>query len=256
MKRDFTTLAVASGKGGVGKSVIAVNLAEALAAEGRSVALVDADFAQGACSVLINETPPASVLDLARLDARTDHVIHETITGLTLVQAVADPGSHDDHLPALYSALDDLIRRLRRECEYVLIDTAAGLDGAVRWAIDRADLTALVLVGEPTAISDAYRLAKLVWQTDPTYPLGTIVNYCDTAEEARSVSERFNAVTERFTGQVPSYLGWVPYAKSVRQSVRDQVPVVRTPGPLRDAFTRLGQMLVQGRRPEPEPLHH
>ncbi len=254
MKRDFTTLAIASGKGGVGKSVIAVNLAEALAAEGRSVALIDADFAQGACSVLLNETPSASVLDLARLEARTEHVLHETITGVTLVQAVADPGQHDGHLAALYSALDDLIRRLRRECEFVLIDTPAGLDGAVRWAIDRADLTALVLVGEPTAISDAYRLAKLVWQTDPTYPLGAIVNYGDTAEEAQSISERFNAVTERFTGQTPAYLGWVPYDPDVRQSVRDQVPLARTPGPLRDAFTRLGQMLVQGRPAHPEPL--
>lgn len=254
MKRDSTILAIASGKGGVGKSIIAVNLAEALASEGRRVALIDADFAQGACSVLLNETPSSSVLELARFEARTHQVMHTTQSDITLIQAVAQPGRHADHLPALYSALDDLLRRLRSDHDFILIDAPAGLDGSVRWALDRADLGALVLVGEPTAISDAYRLAKLVWENDPTYPLGAIVNFCDHAEEAKSVSERFSAVTERFTGQSPSYLGWVPYDKAVRQSVRDQTPAVRAPGALRDAFAGLTQTLTQGRPVELEPL--
>lgn len=254
MQRDSTILAIASGKGGVGKSVIAVNLAEIFAAEGRRVALVDADFAQGACSVLLNETPPSSVLDLARFEARTNQVMHATASGLTLIQAVDQPGHHDDHLPALYSALDDLLRSLRSDHDVVLIDTPGGLDGPVRWALDRADLGALVLVGEPTAISDAYRLAKLVWSSDPTYPLGAIVNFCDHAEDAKSVSERFSAVTERFTGQTPAYLGWVPYDEHVRRSVRDQTPVVRSPGPVREAFAGLTQTLLQGRSIQPEPL--
>lgn len=254
MKRDSTILAIASGKGGVGKSVVAVNLAEVLAAEGRRVALVDADLAQGACAVLLNESPEASVMDLVQLKARTTQVLHETAAGMTLVQSATEPGEIDGHESALYGSLDDLLRRLREQHEFILIDAPAGLDGPVRWALDRADLGTLVLVGEPTAISDAYRLAKLIWKKDPTYPLASIVNFSDTAQEAQSVADRFEAVTQRFTGQAPTYLGWVPYDEQVRHSVRTQTPATRTPGAIRDAFMNLSQVLIQGRRIELEPL--
>lgn len=253
MKRDSTILAIASGKGGVGKSVVAVNLAETLAGEGRSVALVDADLAQGACAVLMNEAPSLSVADVLAADAPSlSHALHDTAAGITLAQAADDPTL--DAGPALFEGLDRLLIELRRTHEFVLIDTPAGLDGPVRWALDRADMSALVLVGEPTAVSDAYRLAKLVWSTDPTYPLGAIVNFSDTESEARTVSERFATVTRRFTGQAPAYLGWVPYAAGIRQSVRDQTPAVRTPGAVRDAFSGLAQVLIQGRHPELEPM--
>lgn len=251
MKRDSTILAIASGKGGVGKSVVAVNLAETLAREGRTVALVDADFAQSACAVLMNEAPPLSVTDVLDIEPRSvTHALHETEAHVTLAQVADDPTFTPS--PALYEGLDRLLVELRHTHEFVLIDTPAGLDGPVRWALDRADMSALVLVGEPTAISDAYRLAKLVWSHDPTYPLGAIVNFSDTEDEARTVAERFSTVTRRFTGQAPAYLGWVPYARAVRRSVHEQTPATRTPGAVRDALSSLAQVLIQGRYPELE----
>lgn len=247
MKRDSTTLAMASGKGGVGKSVIAANLAETLAAEGQRVALVDADFGQGACPVLLNEAPSAAVLDVALGRCRPEHALYETAAGLTLVQAVAEPGQAEGHEAALYAALDDILDRLRRTHTHLLIDAPAGADGPVRWALDRADMGALVLVGEPTAVADAYRLAKLVWGRDPHYPLGGVVNFADDAADARSVAERFGAITRRFTGRAPHLLGWVPFAAAVRHSVRDQVPAVRQAGPVRDAFAEMARAIVRGR---------
>lgn len=249
MRRTSTIIAVTSGKGGVGKSIVAVNLAETLAAEGHAVALVDADAGQGACAVLLNEAPPASVTDLIRHMARTAQVLHRTRQGLTLVQAAAEPGEADGRERMLYASLDELLAHLRQTHAFIVIDTPAGTDGAVRWALDRADLGVLVVVGEPTAVADAYRLAKLVWQADPRFPLATVVNFADTAEEARSVADRFATVTTHFTGQAPSYLGWVPFSSHVRHSVISQEPAVRTPGPVRDAFEALAGTLVRGRQP-------
>lgn len=254
MRRSSTIIAVTSGKGGVGKSVVSVNLAETLAAAGHRVALVDADFGQGACALLLNESPAASVLDLVRQTARTERVLHRTETGLTLVQGVAEAGEGERHERALYACLDELLVHLQRTHTHVLIDTPAGVDGPVRWALDRADLGLLVLAGEPTAIADAYRLARLVWQTDPSYPLAAVVNFADGEQDAESVSERFGRVTEHFTGQVPSYLGWVPFSAQMRHSVARQEPAVRTPGPICSAFEAIARTLVLGRKPVLAPV--
>ena len=247
-------LAFASGKGGVGKSVITANLAEALTREGHRVALVDADFGQSAGPVLLNEAPAVTVLDAVRSKARLADALHETEAGLTLVQAADTPSRTGTWETDLYAALDDLTERLRATHDYILIDAPAGTDGPVRWALDRADLGTLVLVGEPTAIADAYRLAKVLWQADPDYPLGALVNYAEDEEEAQSIAERFGAVTTRFTGQAPSLLGWVPYAHAIRQSVAAQRPAVRTPGPVQDAFTTLARTLARGQYALPPVL--
>lgn len=254
MKRDSTIIAVASGKGGVGKSLISVNLAETLAADGHTVALVDADLGQCACAVLLNETPSASVMDLIRFTATTRQVKHETVSGITLLQVAAEPGETFGRERDVYASLDELLTDLRRNHEYVLIDTPAGTDGAVQWALDRADLGVLVVVGEPTAVADAYRLARMIWKADPTYPLATVVNFADSDEEASSVAERFGTITDQFTGRLPNYLGWVPFSATMRLSVTRQSPAVREEGPIRDAFRTIMQTLVAGREPIAEAL--
>ncbi|MEX0601365.1 MAG: P-loop NTPase [Rhodothermales bacterium] len=247
MKRDSTVLAVVSGKGGVGKSVITVNLAESLAADGHRVAIVDADFGQNACSVLLNETPEATVMDVLRYTAEPKDMRHATAMGITLIDVTTEPDGAFSREQELYSRLDDLVTDLRGDHDYVLIDAPAGLEGPVRWAVDRADLTTLVIVGEPTAIADAYRLARLIWTSDPSYPVATIVNFADSAEDASSVADRFSEITERFTGQLPNYLGWVPFSRSIRSSVMKQTPAARHEGPVRRAFEDLARTVNAGR---------
>lgn len=248
MKRTSTIVAIVSGKGGVGKTVLAVNLAEALAAAGRRVALVDADLGQGGCAILVNEAPAASVLDVALRTATPAQATLQTDAGLTLVQAVAEAGQADGRENLLYEALDAHLQRLRTRHEVVLIDAPAGTDGAVRWALDRADLGVLTLVGEPTAVADAYRLAKLIWTNDASYPLATLVNHADSADDAQSVADRFGEITNQFLHRRPTYLGWVPFSAQIRASVMQQTPAVRTPGPVRDAFADLVRVLTEGRQ--------
>lgn len=248
MKRNCTTIAITSGKGGVGKSVVAVNLAETLARAGHRVTLIDADFGQGACPLLLNETVDTSLLDTLRRGEPVAAALHHTSSGFTLVHCVAEAGEAEKHERALYAGMDDLLAQLRRTSEFILIDTPAGTDGPVRWALDRADMGVLVVVGEPTAIADAYRLARMVWQADPAYPLATLVNFADSKDEAQGIAERFGHVTQHFTGQVPNFLGWVPFSAQIRRSVQDQAPVVRVPGPIRTVFEESADVLVHGRR--------
>ena len=245
MKQYPTTVAIVSGKGGVGKSIVAVNMAEMLTTMGHRVALIDVDFGQGACAVLLNESPPACVLEYTRLTVRRDEVAHRTRCGISLVEAVDTAGRIGKDLQRLYDTLDELLDELRLTHDFILIDAPAGTDGAVRWALARADLGVLVLVGEPTAISDAYRLARMVWEIDPDYPLAAVVNFADTETEARSVAERFGKVTTHFTGRATKYLGWVPFSAQIRRSVSQQEPAVRAEGPVRNAFLAMAENLAR-----------
>ncbi len=235
-------LAVVSGKGGAGKSTVAVNLAEALADAGHRVALLDADLGQGSCATLLNESPAASVAAYASGAVALDAVFHPTAHGVTLVAGgSAVPGSLAD---PLFDALDDVLGALVATHAVVLIDAPAGIGDAVCWALDRADAGLLVLVGEPTAVTGAYALVKTLCQTTPDYPFLAVVNAADTDADATQTAERFAELTMRFLGTAPSVLGWVPYSAHVRAAVRAQTPAVRLAPSLRLAFGGLAHGLA------------
>ncbi|MFW5972608.1 MAG: P-loop NTPase [Bacteroidota bacterium] len=246
MRRSSIVLAVVSGKGGVGKSVVSVNLAETLARDGFRVALLDADAAQGACRILLNEPPGASIADASTELVSIEDALQRTTSGIMLAEVADDHIELPLKLERLYPVLDEALERLARHNEYVIIDTPAGSGELVRWALDRADMGALVLAEEPTAIADAYRLIKFVWQHDAEMPMGAIVNFADSEHEARSVADRFATITQRFTGNTALFLGWVPFSAEVRSSVRDQSPAVRQIGPVRTAFEHLAAVLTAG----------
>ncbi|MEM1117226.1 MAG: P-loop NTPase [Bacteroidota bacterium] len=235
-------LAVVSGKGGVGKSTLAVNLAVALADAGRAVALLDADLGGGSCATLLNETPAASVVALAAGGVSADRLAHPTASGVTLVEGgtVAAP----DVPEAVYRALDAALDDLARTHDVVVIDAPAGIGGAVRWALDRADAGLLVLVGEPTAVTGAYTLAKTVWQVVPDYPFFSVVNAADTDAEAAQTTERFAELTTRFVAQAAMPLGWVPYDAHVRAAARAQQPAARLSPALDATFAGLAASLA------------
>lgn len=217
-------LSVVSGKGGVGKSLLAVNLAEVWAAEGKTVALLDADAGQTACATLMNETPRASA-DEAGRDPRG--AWHPCASGVTLVQMSGDSASGERENQRVLAILDAQLNALSDAHDVVLIDAPAGVDAVVQWTLGQADLAALVVADEPTSVADAYRLVKRVWQRDPAYRFGTVVNFAETEAHGRDVWHRFSLITRRFTGNGPFYLGSVPFSTDVRRSVTAQSPFVR-----------------------------
>lgn len=248
MKHTTTTLGVVSGKGGVGKSVLAVNLAESLARSDHVVALIDADIGQADCPVLLNESPEHTVLDYSRRAAELEDVLHRTTSGMSLAVGAVDRVRSDEEQQELYSSLDEVIARLRRTHEFVVIDGPAGTGPTVRWTLDRANAGILVLVGEPTAIADSYRVARMTWEQEPNYPLNAVVNFADGKADAYSIAERFAQITDQFTGKEPEYLGAIPFSRDVRDSVIEQQPVVRFDGPAAEAFESLTETLLEGRQ--------
>ncbi len=213
-----TTIAVVSGKGGVGKSLVAVNLALTWANQGFRVALVDADIDQGSCALLLGS---CEAVDLIAPDAS------ETLD-----------------LPLVY--LDEKLAAVGTLYDYIVLDASAGVGPTVRWALDRADAGLLVVVDEPTAVADAYSLCKLVWSHDPHYPLGAAINMADSEGEATDVLTRFSALTEHFLDRKILYAGWVPFSSEIRRSVRDQEPAILTSQTAESAFEELADRVRCG----------
>lgn len=220
-------VAVASGKGGVGKSIATVNIAEILVQMGYRVAVVDADLGLSNCAALINESIPGTVLDVMNGRSQINEILLETDGGYTLVTGADEPDLDTMDWSVLYPTLDNVLRKLRLENDFILIDTPAGASDLSFWALDRADMGLLIVVGEPTAISDVYRFCKFVLEVDPTYPFTAIVNFAEDENDAQNVLKRFNTIVNHFMNREFPYLGFIPMDDSVRKSVTDQIPVVR-----------------------------
>lgn len=231
MQRKFNQsyiVGIASGKGGVGKSIVTVNLAETLVQMGYRVAVVDADLGLSNCAALINESIPGTVMDVMNGKSTISEIILETDGGYILVTGADEPDADVMDWSVLYPTLDQVLRKLRTENDFILIDTPAGASDLSFWALDRADIGLLVVVGEPTAISDVYRFCKFVLEVDPTYPFAAIVNFAENEDDAQHVLKRFNTIVNHFMNREFPYLGFVPMDDLVRKSVADQLPIVRS----------------------------
>ncbi len=230
-------VAVASGKGGVGKTNVSVNLAAALAQRGCRVLLLDGDIGLANADVLCGLNATAHIGHVLEGRKRLDEIIIEAPGGFRL----APGGAGVVHaLSAPPAQRRQFVRRLvglERDSDIVLIDCAAGLGATVQTFIGAADLALVVATPEPTAIADAYALVKATYGSTHspgtprrTAPLGLVVNQARDEAEARAVFMRIAGVARRFLGSAPGLAGWVPLDRHVPDSVRAREPyLIRHP---------------------------
>lgn len=220
-------LSTASGKGGVGKSMITVNLAESLQKNGYSVAVIDADLGLSNCAALLNEQVSATALDVLRERTYLSDLFQTTASGITLVTGADERDSSINDWDVLFPVLDEIIKELQTNHDFILIDTPAGASKLNLWALDRSDLCTLILANEPTVISDAYRFCKYIMDIDPVYPFATIVNFAGNEKEAESTAARFNSILNHFMDRELPYMGHIASSKIIRDSIRRQQPVTQ-----------------------------
>lgn len=220
------TLAVTSGKGGVGKSTLAANLALLMARAGQRVLLVDADLSLANLDVLLGMIPRHHLGDVVNGQKEIDEVVLETPYGFRLLPA----SSGIERL----ANLDDFSRetllrafsRLEETCDLLILDTAPGIGRQTIHFAAAADEIAIVTTPEPTAFSDAYATLKVLAQGRRAGEPFLIVNRAGSAEEGRRTAQRIQRVARRFLGFEPELLGHVPEDPSVGTSVHRQEPLV------------------------------
>jgi len=222
--------AIGSGKGGTGKTLIAVSLAQALSREGERVLLCDADLGLSNAAVRLGLSAsgdlPALMCGARPLEDCVVPVQGGAATegGFDLIAAPSGSGALAN---AGALAAENLVARLRGTKKYdrVLIDLAAGVDAAVIRFASAADEALLVLTPDPASLTDAYAFAKLLLRATGTRMPSVIVNLSESEAEARRTEEAMTATCKAFLKCTPALLGHVPRDAQAQDAARRQSPL-------------------------------
>lgn len=216
------TIAVTSGKGGVGKTSVVVNLAMALARLHQRVAILDADFGLGNVDVHLGLTPVWHLGHVLTGEKRVQEIIVPGPAGVQIIPA----GSGLHELTALnplqWERLAEALATVSAEADFLLIDTAAGISDNVIDLLRSLEHVLLVTSMEPSAIVDAYAVMKILTLADPAREIGVLVNGVPDRHEAEIVFRQLDVAAGRFLNCRPQYHGYVPYDPAVRDSLLAQ----------------------------------
>jgi flagellar biosynthesis protein FlhG len=221
-----TVLAIASGKGGVGKTHIAINLAVALQRMGHQVGLLDADFALGNVDVLLGLAPASHLGQVLDGTAALDDVVITGPGGLQIVPTGSGLQSLTSLSATYRSRLEQVVATLRSRLDFVIVDTAPGISDAVMHTLRMADRIAVVTSLEPAAVVDAYATAKVLATGPATPEIGIVVNAVQNGDDAIVAYRQLDVAASRFLGRSLRYYGFVADDPIVRESVLTQRAVV------------------------------
>ena len=219
-------VAVVSGKGGVGKSNIVLNIGLALARDGARVLLVDGNVNMSNLDILSGVSPRHRLLEVVEGTVQLKDAITEISPNVFLLA-----GSSDGRLRKLSSGDAAILFRevglMEPVFQYAVIDTAGGI---VQESISLALLSDEILVistPEPTAVMDAYVLVKALKRINSNADLKLLINKAKSEEEAGEVKAKFDLVSERFLNLKIDYAGFIPADESMEQAVSDQSPLLQ-----------------------------
>jgi len=251
--RRARTVAVTSGKGGVGKSSLAVNLGLALASSGREVLLVDADLGLASADLLLGLSPEATLAEVTLDDLPVRQALVPVAPGLDLLPGVAGVAELADLSPVARQQLIAALAALEDDYDLVLVDTAAGAGEGVRAFLRAADRVLVVATPEPAAVTDAYALVKLL-RAEGQAELGLAVNMARSEREGRRVAERVAQVARRYLEAELELLGSVPFDWQVAAAARARRPLLAAApyAPASHAVRTLAGRLVRWALPATE----
>lgn len=219
-------VAITSGKGGVGKSSVCVNLGLALTRLGFRVLIIDCDFGLSNVHVLMGLKP----------SYRLPHVLSGQVTvtdamcsgpdGIRVLAGVAGSTEISEltywHLVTNGVNLDEL----RSSFDYILLDTAAGIQRGMLSLLEAADETILVMTPEPSSVQDAYATIRLLFENKPNAKVGVVVNQAKDAKAARNVAAKFQTFLGLYLSSRASFLGHVSQDRTVETASKARTPFV------------------------------
>ena len=246
VRRRGITVGITSGKGGVGKTSVAVNVAAALAALGYRVGVLDADFALGNVDVMLGLTPGAHVGAVLAGDVSVGRVSLEGPGGIRVIPAGSGIRALTSLTPDQWVRLGNLIESAATELDFLIVDTAPGIGDTVIDLARLLDRMVVVTSHEPTAVVDAYAVAKLLTAAAPHREIGVVVNAARDAGEGQTVFRQLDAAAHRFLKRGLRYDGYVVRDPQVGESAVDQRLVVthRPDAPASRCFRRLALRLA------------
>lgn len=235
------SVAISGGKGGVGKTLIATNLAVLLAKLGKRTLLVDADFGMANANVMFGVNPKKSIKSILDGTATVDEVTCNVMDKLDIIAG----GTGESALLDLdQSERGNVIRNLtntKGSYDYHIVDTSAGASKSSVDFCASCDKLLVVIVGEPTSFLDAYSLIKVAHLDYGLDNFGIIVNQASNETQGLRLFKKFGEITDRFITVNQNYIGYVPHTTNLKKSVLSRKPVLASleTGPEYDAFSKI-----------------
>lgn len=218
------SIAVVSGKGGVGKSNFTTNFAILLAKSGKKVVILDMDIGMGNIHILIGKTAKYSLKDYLDGNLAIQDVLFEGPGGLHYISGGSGMATLLEWSEKMFERLIEGFELLQKEYDYVLFDMGAG---AANWSLDlltSLDEIIVISTAEPTSIMDAYSMMKYIHMKDEHKTFYILCNRAFNIEEGQDTIHRLKIVMERFLSKEVVVLGSLPEDGVVRKAVRQQTP--------------------------------
>lgn len=251
---QLRVIAVTSGKGGVGKTNVAANLAVLAAKAGRRVLVLDADLGLANVEIIYGLKPRYHIGHLLEASAPIEEVLATGPHGVRVLPAGSGIQTlthlDDAQKLRLLTALD----YIEDAFDVVMVDTSAGIGDNVLFFVGGAQEALLVVTVEPTSLTDAYAAVKVLSQQAGVRYFNVIVNTAPTETAAREIFETLTSVTSRFLNARVKYLGFLPRDENMHRAIMAQRPLVDAfpQSPSSRALAGLADKLFN--EPAPGPL--
>lgn len=220
------TIGVASGKGGVGKTCISINLAIALAKQGQRVLVFDADLQLANIDVMIGVHSEFNLQHVVNGERTLAEIIVPGPSGIALVTGGSGVTQLMHAGPKRMDAFFSQMDLLKGDFDYLFFDTAAGLDNRVFAFLTRSDETLVVATPEATSITDAYALTKVLYRRKPDAIVRILINRCSSEAEARKVFEILKTTLQNFLDVDVLYGGYVRNDPAFGEATRRRCALV------------------------------
>jgi flagellar biosynthesis protein FlhG len=219
-------IAITSGKGGVGKTNLSVNVGIALAQMGRKVALLDADMGLANVDILLGLYPKYNLSHVLSGDKTLAEIMLNGPSGLKVIPGASGIQKMAELSTIEQAALIHAFSEIDQDLDVLIVDTAAGISASVVSFARACQEIIVVVCDEPTSLTDAYAFIKLLNRDYNLSNFHVLTNMVKTAQQGQALFQKLTKVTDHYLDVTVRFLGAVPYDEYLRKSVQKQTPVV------------------------------
>ena len=224
--KPVRVITIASGKGGVGKTNVSVNLALSLAATGKDVTILDADLGLANIDVMLGLHSTQNLSNVMNGECELEEILLDGPNGIKIIPASSGVKDMAEMSSAQHAGLVNAFSELSHNIDILLIDTAAGISDSVVSFSRAAQEVVIVVCDEPASITDAYALIKLLNKEQGIFNFHILANMVSGPQQGREVYDKLSKVSDRFLDVALDYLGHVPYDEHLQKAVKRQKAVV------------------------------
>jgi flagellar biosynthesis protein FlhG len=238
-----TVISVTSGKGGVGKTSIVVNMAILMASKGKRVLVLDADLGLANVDVMLGLSPKLTIKHVLDGECTIEDIVLTGPSGISIIPASSGIQELSDLKPEQQISLMNALDYFDHEIDYMIVDTGAGISKNVMYFNAAAQRVIVVATSEPTSITDAYAIIKVLRKHYGIKRFDLIINNVTSKMEGDQVAKKLTLVCERFLGDVILHmLGSIPHDRTIPECIKAQKAFVEAT-PISDATKRLTRII-------------